>query len=151
MKDMLLLIQEIKAMKHSCKDEDFQAGFAFAKALTLELLERGAGSEMSSRFEEVPEEQPDPVGDAYANGYADGYKAKAIASERESRRERALAALVAAVLLELGAWREAVALLEDYCSKPVCLKNMTAALDSMNEWEKQAGIELSKIEVQEGK
>lgn len=36
-------------------------------------------------------------------------------------------------LANLGGWREAVAELEDHCSEPVRLKNMTAALDQIDE------------------
>lgn len=51
-------------------------------------------------------------------------------------------------LLELalalkGGWREAITMLEDYCSDPVRLKNMMAAADQLDNWSKSVGQSLS--------
>ena len=43
-----------------------------------------------------------------------------------------------------GAWREAIAELEDFCSEPVRLKNMVAALDALDEWHSEAIAALAK-------
>lgn len=37
---------------------------------------------------------------------------------------------------DLGAWREAIFELEDFCSEPVRIKNMVAAADRIDHWKK---------------
>lgn len=49
-----------------------------------------------------------------------------------------LAELVTEALQLKGGWREAIAELEDFCSEPVRLKNMLAALNQLDVWAKKA-------------
>lgn len=55
-----------------------------------------------------------------------------LAAEREDFAEA-----VRSALRLIGSWREAVCLLEDFCSDPVRLKNMCVAVNSIDDWVNQ--------------
>lgn len=62
-----------------------------------------------------------------------------LAAEREDFVEA-----VRSVLRLIGSWREAIFLLEDFCSDPVRLKNMRVAVDSIDDWVRQTMVLVSR-------
>lgn len=65
--------------------------------------------------------------------------------EQWAAREESFVALIRHALAECGGWREAITELEDFCSEPVRLKNMTAAADQLDAWRKRAMVLLKQL------